>query len=550
MENKFCEFLVNIGIIDIKTSNNLKEINHDIINSKNVNNFSDSFFISLMHYFSNLTVNQKKYICFNLPLRYLLNKEKEKKQKIMSILFKKDLKESFIKLKHLFTWIKNIKKLKTPAPISKETSRDSLVNYKMSFDEFINNNKKKENKMKNKPKNATLNKVYSNQNINDKMKIIYSYTSNNYYNNKANDIINSKELLTTEDKKELLQLSECTFKPSINTTNNSFRNTNTNNGYHSTFEKLYKDSEKYRIKKNLRAMELDRVINKDLTFKPKLCITPKSISTIKLDNFQMRQQNFIYNKNYNTNKLKKNIENNTEKKCSFSPRINEVLNFTNYSTYNNHNVTSEENNKYFNTNNNNIHDSYYSLSTVKTMPAHVRLFDDSKRRNDSYIQKEKEYKKSLKEMANRTSKKISKVNYNKIRDLSENKEKKAILEKTKKKVEEEEGITFKPEINLNNKYVERICSNFYDRNKKNDKNKIYEKYEKIEVEEKKVEKKYTKDEKKEIINNIVQRLYKEPMSQNLLNSKSECNKYIKNNNFVNTSRANIILPNSENDWKK
>ena len=40
------------------------------------------------------------------------------------------------------------------------------------------------------------------------------------------------------------------------------------------------------------------------------------------------------------------------------------------------------------------------------------------------------------------------------------------------------------------------------------------------------------------------------MSQNLLNSKSECNKYIKNNNFVNTSRANIILPNSENDWKK
>jgi len=121
---------------------------------------------------------------------------------------------------------------------------------------------------------------------------------------------------------------------------------------------------------------------------------------------------------------------------------------------------------------------------VKTMPAHVRLFDDSKRRNDSYIQKEKEYKKSLKEMANRTSKKISKVNYNKIRDLSENKEKKAILEKTKKKVEEEEGITFKPEINLNNKYVERICSNFYDRNKKNDKNKIYEKYEKFEVEEK------------------------------------------------------------------
>ena len=153
-------------------------------------------------------------------------------------------------------------------------------------------------------------------------------------------------------------------------------------------------------------MEIEHIINKELTFKPSLCVTPKSISNLKFENFQIRQQNFLNNKNINTNKLKKNIEGNAERNCSFSPYINKIIDFTSYSSKNN--VTSDENNKYVNTNNN--CESYYSISTTKSIPAHVRLFNDSKRRNSSFIQKEIEYKKSIKDMANRTSKNFLKVN--------------------------------------------------------------------------------------------------------------------------------------------
>lgn len=187
MENKFCEFLVNIGLIDLKTSKYLKDINHDVVNAKNKHNFSDSFFISLMHYFNNLTLDQKKYICFNLPLRFILKDEKEKKQKLALIILKKDLKLKYIKLKYLFTWVKNNKIEKLSFPISKETGQSSLSNFKISFDEFMNgkkNKEKRENKEEKKTNNSVINiykknKTEKNEN---KMSIkrINSYKTNYY----------------------------------------------------------------------------------------------------------------------------------------------------------------------------------------------------------------------------------------------------------------------------------------------------------------------------------------------------------------------------------
>ena len=548
MENKFCEFLVSIGLIDLKTSKYLKDINNEVVNAKNKHNFSDSFFISLMHYFNNLTLDQKKYICFNLPLRFILKDEKEKKQKLTLIILKKDLKLKYIKLKYLFIWMKNNKINKTEKssfPNQKETCLSSLSNFKISFDEFMNgkknkgNRKNKENQEERKTNNSVINinKRNKTQKNENKMTIkrINSYNTN-YYQKKINDIVNNEEPLTTKDKRELLQLSECTFKPSINNTaNNSFLKI-------PIFDKLYKDSEKYKIKNHIKAMKYEHLMNKEITFKPKLCITPKSISTLKFDSFEIRQQNFLNNRNFNNNKLKKSIESSVEKKCSFSPKINKNIDFTASSSKNNNIPTTKEENKLINTstnNNNNNCDSYYSISTIKTIPAHVRLYDDSKRRNSSYIQREIEYKKSIDEMANMTSKKVSKIDYDKISNLSENKEKKIIYEKTKKKVEEEEGITFKPEINLNNKYAERIHSNFYERNKIDEKNTIFENYGKFYKENKK-DKKYTEVEKKEIIENIVKRLYNESNKQSFLNQKSERNKYINNNNLADANINNIL----------
>ena len=109
--------------------------------------------------------------------------------------------------------------------------------------------------------------------------------------------------------------------------------------------KLYQDSEKYKIKRRLKAIEFEKVINNNLTFRPHLCNTPKSVSNFKFDSFEERQKNFINNKKENANKLKINIERNTAKKCSFTPKINKImLDFNSSAVLNNKNNLTNINN--------------------------------------------------------------------------------------------------------------------------------------------------------------------------------------------------------------
>ena len=84
-------------------------MNKEISKSRKEFSFTDSFFISLMQFFNNLTLNQKKYMCFSLPLRFILMRQKELKKKLKSILFKKNLKEKIIKLKYLLRWMRGDK---------------------------------------------------------------------------------------------------------------------------------------------------------------------------------------------------------------------------------------------------------------------------------------------------------------------------------------------------------------------------------------------------------------------------------------------------------
>jgi hypothetical protein len=92
---------------------------------------------------------------------------------------------------------------------------------------------------------------------------------------------------------------------------------------------------------------------------------------------------------------------------------------------------------------------------------------------------------------------------------------------------------------LNNKYAERIHSSFYARNKIDERNKIFENYGKY-CEENRKDKKYNEVEKKEIIENIVKRLYNESKKQSFLNQKSERSKYNNNNNLVDRNINNIL----------
>ena len=561
MEKSFCDYLVSIGLIDLRISNNIKFLNKEVSKSRKEFSFTDSFFISLMNYFNNLTLNQKKYMCFSLPLRFILLRQKELNKKLKSIVLRKNLKEKIIKLKYLLRWIRAVKFNFKIEKNSNYEDKDKLnINNMLLdddsgsiiFDDFIIESKKVPDVIKEKKNNNS----FSEKNKKIGIKINNSF---NKSRSKFNNNLKTKGILTTTDRKELLQLSECTFKPTINTTNNnSFRITNPNSNRKMTFMKLYQDSEKYRIKKRLKELEFEKIINNELTFRPQLCHTPKSLSNFKFDSFNERQNNFINNKKENANKLKINLDKNTAKKCSFIPKVNKIMmdfnlsstginrnNLTNiHSAHTNkiNNLTNEENkqsqniNTYNNSKNNYTGESYYTLSNSKTVPAHLRLYNDSQRRNSSYIQKENEYNKLITDMANITSKKDSKVDYEKLFNLYENKEGKLVQEKTKEKVQKEEGITFMPELSLNNKYLNRITNDFYERNKYCKKNNLFKQYEKFDEDSKKIKKKYTDDQKKKIIKNIVSRLYNESKNKNSeKTNKVERNKYIKNYSFFDTN---------------
>ena len=561
MEKSFCDYLVSIGLIDLKISNNIKFLNKEVSKSRKEFSFTDSFFISLMNYFNNLTLNQKKYMCFSLPLRFILLRQKELNKKLKSIVLRKNLKEKIVKLKYLLRWIRAVKfNFKIEKNSNYEDKEKLNINNilldddsgSIIFDDFIIESKKVPDVIKEKKNNNS----FSEKNKKIGIKINNSF---NKSRSKFNNNLKTKGILTTTDRKELLQLSECTFKPTINTTNNnSFRITNPNSNRKMTFMKLYQDSEKYRIKKRLKELEFEKIINNELTFRPQLCHTPKSLSNFKFDSFNERQNNFINNKKENTNKLKINLDKSTAKKCSFIPKVNKIMmdfnlsstginrnNLTNiHSAHTNkiNNLTNEENkqsqniNTYNNSKNNYTGESYYTLSNSKTVPAHLRLYNDSQRRNSSYIQKENEYNKLITDMANITSKKDSKVDYEKLFNLYENKEGKLVQEKTKEKVQKEEGITFMPELSLNNKYLNRITNDFYERNKYCKKNNLFKQYEKFDEDSKKIKKKYTDDQKKKIIKNIVSRLYNESKNKNSeKTNKVERNKYIKNYSFFDTN---------------
>ena len=561
MEKSFCDYLVSIGLIDLKISNNIKFLNKEVSKSRKEFSFTDSFFISLMNYFNNLTLNQKKYMCFSLPLRFILLRQKELNKKLKSIVLRKNLKEKIVKLKYLLRWIRAVKfNFKIEKNSNYEDKEKLNINNilldddsgSIIFDDFIIESKKVPDVIKEKKNNNS----FSEKNKKIGIKINNSF---NKSRSKFNNNLKTKGILTTTDRKELLQLSECTFKPTINTTNNnSFRITNPNSNRKMTFMKLYQDSEKYRIKKRLKELEFEKIINNELTFRPQLCHTPKSLSNFKFDSFNERQNNFINNKKENTNKLKINLDKSTAKKCSFIPKVNKIMmdfnlsstginrnNLTNiHSAHTNkiNNLTNEENkqsqniNTYNNSKNNYTGESYFTLSNYKTVPAHLRLYNDSQRRNSSYIQKENEYNKLITDMANITSKKDSKVDYEKLFNLYENKEGKLVQEKTKEKVQKEEGFTFMPELSLNNKYLNRITNDFYERNKYCKKNNLFKQYEKFDEDSKKIKKKYTDDQKKKIIKNIVSRLYNESKNKNSeKTNKVERNKYIKNYSFFDTN---------------
>ena len=413
-----------------------------------------------------------------------------------------------------------------------KTSKNKSQKAKYKFNYISKNKENKDNKedKENKENISDNKKIYKNDiqsyNFNNskikKIKLNLNPKNIEYINNylkqkkiKNNNKNKNKHLLTSLEQKEKMELEECFFRPKINKPKKSMNislndknlslndikknkaiNANTTNT-NSRFEKLYRDNEKYKISKELKAIEYEKIASKNLTFIPE---TYKKIQKYKSEgNFEKRQEKFLNNKKKHTIEIKNEINSLYETICSFNPKI------------------TNDKGEYYNITN---------KEKITTMPVFVRLYKDGRKRQNSQMNKEIEKINNIINLSNILNPERT-FNFSTINRLYENKEKQNIMNKTKIKVEKEEGITFKPFIS-ENYYSRSINNSFYERNQKliNDRESFFEVENQKHMDnfkQKMIKKEFNKKERQKLINNIIKRLYndsslssqtKTPITQN------------------------------------
>ena len=437
--NKFLNYLMEIGLIDDLTSQNLYNIYNNFSQNSTDTNFTNLMCATLIYFFNHMTEEQQKFSSLNLIMKYL-NKENKKNENNLeneSDKNKIDIKNETMKKKEKpnFTKIKNTK----PKKISNINTEN-------------NNNLKK-----------------------------------NIDNN------NSNLLETSWDKKEREEYEKCTFEPLINKHNNS--NLNENIPF---YERLYNYNKIYKNKKDNKINEKEKKENEINSFKPKIISTPEKYRTKSKNSFEERQKLYFDNKKKNQQKLIGEINKDYNKNCSFTPKVNTGKKI----------------------------DNYYLKNNDLLSPVHLRLYEDDQRRRNKKLQSVNNYNLKINEDCNSMSKEVPLVDYEKIEELyNQYKNKPLVIQKIKKKVENEEGITFQPDISKNNLYYDKIKSDFYERNMQilSMKQKFIHDYNQREEEKFKKnqlhsDKRYSQSEKDEITKRIIDRLYGD---NNIVNNKKK-----------------------------
>ena len=395
------------------------------------------------------------------------------------------------------------------------------------FKEKIITSKNIKNKTKKRYNKSTKNKFQkTNKSINLKEKTkkipinITSYKKSNKNNARKQSLYNSKNfntknsnkthLLTSLEEKELKELKECTFIPKINHTkkrvnssvsqsvnssilekkkNEPKNTTSKKGGAQLIFDKLYKDSEKIKLSREMKAIEFEHLMSRTIPFVPNLDKKLKKDKIIQRNisegNFVERQIDYLQQKKVYYDELKNKFDSIYEEMCSFNPKIT------------------------------NLKGEYYPIpenSKNKNKTVFKRLYDDVKERKKFYEQKELENINKILNLSNMMNPGRN-LAPDTINRLYEYKERGDIIRKTRKKVEEDEGSTFRPLIS-EDQYSKNVEGNFFERNRNFiiDRDNFY-----IRENQKNNEKirnfseknKYSKEEKKQIINNIINRLYRE-----------------------------------------
>ena len=574
MNQKFSTYLKHIGLLNETYSSSMMITDDNTTNKS----FNDSIFDLLMNYFNNLNEEQKKFMSQRIPTNFLINSGKMQKDKLKSIIIQLILRKKLILLKYFFHWkivtyISNNKNDKSDLSNHKKELKfvNIDINEEMDVKDLSNNNNEEQNSKDNQSNRNSLNNefnykhlsnkknnvsnnsensnykyinVYQNKNDSDKksynlseniIKSNKKYKTNNSTSNRKKNKLHNEEkninikthLMTSLEEKEMLELEECYFRPRINKPkqrtyiNPSQSEQNKIDKKQEIFEKLYKYNEKYKLAKELRAIELEKIAGQKITFIPKTIPLKsfrkknkikKSFSQINVNNqktitqssqknrvkseenlnFEERQRNYLIKKRKHSAEIKNQIDSIYNEICSFNPKINSEKKMNNYST----NKSNDKNKN----------------KTDKNSTVFSRLYEDGKERINSRNKKDKKIMDKILEMSNILNPEKN-FDINTINRLYENKEKKYNLKKTIKKVEEEEGTTFKPFISQNN-YSRSVNGTFYERNQKLlcDRESFYEDENKKIIEHEKkhvIGKDYTKEERQKVINNIINRLYKD-----------------------------------------
>ena len=102
MEVKFCEYLINIGLINKETFSTLILEYHK--KHSNENNFINNMTLTLYNFIENLTKEEKNYISSNLIKYYLQFIKNKKYCRLLALYMLYKGKISLIKLKYLYKW--------------------------------------------------------------------------------------------------------------------------------------------------------------------------------------------------------------------------------------------------------------------------------------------------------------------------------------------------------------------------------------------------------------------------------------------------------------
>ena len=317
MNQKFSNYLKDIGLLnDTVTSSIMKS--YDKSSNKS---FNDSSFDLLMNYFNNLDEKQKKFMSYHIPSKFIIISSKMKKDKLRSIIVQSILRKKLIILKYFLFWKfcsyinkdnyainKNITSKLTLVNIDNNTDPDILSkngevqkskenqsninSNEINFKQFSNSKNIRNTYNSNNSENSNYKyiNVYRNKNEPDLKSYNLSENKirpNNKYKSKSlssqkkrkinksiyreNNSTIRTHLMTSLEEKEMLELEECYFKPKINKIrkNKELNEINTDKkNKQEVFEKLYKYNEKYKLAKELKALELEKIAGQKNTFIP------------------------------------------------------------------------------------------------------------------------------------------------------------------------------------------------------------------------------------------------------------------------------------------